>query len=260
MKIVLCMIIILLAFPLDAIAVDIKYAGCVTIKEAIMKDAKNAFEKKTGLSIGLSGGGAGAGIKAVLSGLVDIGGVSRALKEDEINQGLVAYTVGYTAVAVVTNKKVNLDNLSMSNLKQLLSGKIKNWNELGGPDLPVKVVIPSKGYASRDEVQRFVLKDEQFAQDAIITPEQTLSETLESVEGAIGIVDISMVEPGKVKILKLDGLAPNREAIKSKKYKLVIPINIVTKGQATGRVKEFIDFLLSPEGQSIVEKRLVGIK
>ncbi len=253
-------IALLLVFPLNVIAVDIKYAGCVTIQENLLKEAKTVYEKKTGNRVGLSGGGAGAGIRAVLSGLVDIGGVSRPLRPDEISQGLVSYTVGYTAVAVVVHRDIPVDNLTTRNLKDILSGKIKNWKELGGPDIPVKVVIPSKGYASRDECERIIMEKERFTEDAVITPEQTLCETVDGIPGSIGIVDTSMLDPKRVKVVRLEGLLPERSNIRSGKYRLVIPINLVTKGEASGVVKEFIDFILSPEGQSIVEKRFVGVR
>jgi len=258
MKVYLFVIIALLFLPLNATGVDIKYAGCVTIQENLLKEAKVLYEKKTGRTIGLSGGGAGAGIKGVSSGLVDIAGVSRPLRPDEIAQGLVAYTVGYSAVAVVVNKELNINNLSIKELKDIFTGKIKNWKELKGPDLPVKVVIPSKGYASRDEFDRVVMEKERFAEEAIITPEQTLSETVDSIKGAIGIVDTSMLDPKKVKVVRIEGVLPEKTNIKSGRYKLVIPINLVTNGEAKGIIKEFIDYLLSPEGQSIVEKRFIG--
>lgn len=257
---IIVLIIILLFFSLNAHAVDIKYAGCVTIQENLLKDAETVFEKKTGYSIGLSGGGAGAGIKAVLSGLVDIAGVSRPLRPDEIKQGLIQHTVGYTAVAVVVHRDLKIDNISMGQLRDMLSGKIKNWKELGAQDIPIKVVIPSKGYASRDETERIVMEKEKFVNDAIITPEQTLCETVETTHGAIGIVDISLVDAGRVKVVKLEGLLPEKANIKSGRYKMVIPINLVTKGEARGSLKEFIDFMLSPEGQAIVEKRFIGVK
>jgi phosphate transport system substrate-binding protein len=168
--------------------------------------------------------------------------------------------VGYSAVAVVVNKELNINNLSIKELKDIFTGKIKNWKELKGPDLPVKVVIPSKGYASRDEFDRAVMEKERFAEEAIITPEQTLSETVDGIKGAIGIVDTSMLDPKNVKVVRIEGVLPDKANIKSGRYKLVIPINLVTNGEAKGIIKEFIDFLLSPEGQSIVEKRFVGAK
>lgn len=116
----LSIILIVFVTPLIAFnseAVNIKYAGSVTVLEGIMKDAAPAFERKTGYKIGLSGGGSGAGIKAVLGGIVDIGGVSRDLKKEELDQGIVAYPVAWGAVGVVAHKDIPFDNLSSKTIR-----------------------------------------------------------------------------------------------------------------------------------------------
>jgi len=235
-------------------AVDLKYAGSVTILEGIMKDAAPAFEKKTGLKIGLSGGGSGAGIKSVLGGVVDIGGVSRDLKKEEIDQGIVAYPIAWGAVGVVAHKDIPFDNLSSKTIKDIMTGKIKNWKEIGGPDLPVKIVISTPGCACREEFQELLMDKEPYAEGAIISPMLTLSETVGNTPGAIGPLATAVIDTKKVKIIKVDGYLPTPENIKAKKYKVSRQINLITKGPATGKAKEFIDFMLSPEGQAIIEK------
>jgi phosphate transport system substrate-binding protein len=249
-----------LAISADAMAVDLKYAGSVTLLEGVMKDAAPAFEKKTGVKIGLSGGGSGAGIKSALAGTVDIGGVSRDLKDEEIKQGLVAYPIGWGAVGLVANKGVPLDNLSSKQIKDLLTGKVRNWKEVGGPDMAVKVVVSTPGCACREEFQEMVMNKEPYAGDAIISPMKTLSDTVKSTPGAIGPLATAVIDTGKVKIMKVDGALPSPDNVKNRKYKASREVNLVTKGPATGKAKEFIDFMLSPEGQALMEKNFVKIK
>ncbi|HXX57911.1 MAG TPA: phosphate ABC transporter substrate-binding protein [Thermodesulfovibrionales bacterium] len=251
---------VLMIFSARAWAVELTYAGSVTILEGVMKEAAPVFENKTGIKVGLGGGGSGAGIKATLSGTVDIGGVSRDLKEEELKQGLVPYEIGLGAVGLVVNKGVPIDNLTAKQVKELLTGKIKNWKAVGGPDLPVKVVISTPGCACREEFQEMVMDKEPYVEGAAVSPMKTLSDTVKNTPGGVGPLATAVIDPGKVKVIKIDGIAPTPENVKNKKYKASRPINLITKGPATGKAKEFIDFMLSPEGQALVAKNFVKIK
>jgi phosphate transport system substrate-binding protein len=241
-------------------AVDLTYAGSVTILEGVMKDAAPAFEKKTGLKIGLSGGGSGAGAKAVAGGVVQIGGVSRDLKDEEIKQGVVAYPVGYGAVGLVANRSVSIDTLTSKQAKDILTGKITNWKGVGGPDLAIKVVISTPGCACREEFQEMVMDKEPYATGAIVSPMKTLSETVGNTPGGVGPLATAVIDQTKVKIIKLDGMGPTVENVKAKKYKASRQINLITKGQASGNAKKFIDFMLSAEGQALIDKNFVRIQ
>jgi phosphate transport system substrate-binding protein len=245
---------VLFILPQGVMAVDLKYAGSVTILEGVMKDAAPLFEKKTGEKIGLGAGGSGAGIKATLAGTIDIGGVSRDLKDEEMKQGLVPYTIGYGAVGLVANKGIPLDNLTSKQVKDILTGRIANWKEVGGPDLPIKVVISTPGCACREEFQELVMDKEPYINGAIVSPMKTLSDTVKNTPGSIGPLATAIIDKDKVKIIKVDGIFPSPENVRNKKYKASRQVNLVTKGPAAGKAKEFIDFMLSQEGQVLMEK------
>lgn len=135
-----------------------------------------------------------------------------------------------------------------------MTGKITNWKEIGGPDLPITVVISTPGCACREEFQEILMDKEPYVQNAMVSPMLTLSETVGNTPGAIGPLNVGVIDIKRVKIIKVDGVAPTPENVKTRKYKVIRQINLITKGSATGKVKEFIDFILSPEGQAIVEK------
>lgn len=245
----------LLIFTSESWAVDLKYAGSVTILDGVMKDAAPLFEKKTGKKIGLSGGGSGAGVKSILAGLVDIAGVSRDLKEEEIKKGLVPYTIGWGGVGLIAHKDITVDNLTKKQVKEIMTGKTKNWKEVGGPDLPIKIAVTPPGCACRDEFQESVMDKEPYIDGATISPIPTLSETIKNTTGGVGPLTTVAIDRTKVKVITIDGVAPTHENIKSKKYIVSREINIVTKGPATGVAKEFIDYMLSKEGQDLMEKK-----
>jgi len=251
---------VVMLFAGQVLAVELKYAGSVTVLEGVMKDAAPVFEKKEGIKIGLSGGGSGAGVKAVLSGLVDIGGVSRELKDEELKQGLVEYSIGWGAVGLVAHKGVTVDSLTTQQVKDMMTGKITNWKQVGGADLPIKVVISTPGCACREEFSEMVMDKEPYVTGAVISPMTTLSTTVGNTPGAAGPLATAVIDTTKVKIIKIDGFLPSPENIKARKYKVSRKINLVTKGPATGNAKKFIDFMLSPEGQNLLVKNFVKIK
>lgn len=247
-------VLFLLVFSVQAWAVDLKYAGSVTVLEGIMKDATPLYEKKTGIKIGLGAGGSGTGVKAALAGSVDIGGVSRDLKPEEIQQGLVAHTIAWGAVGLVANKNIPVDSLTSGQIKEILTGKIKNWKEVGGSDMPVRVVISTPGCACREEFQELILNKEPYADGAIISPMKTLSDTVKNTPGSVGPLATAVIDSTKVKVIKIDGIGPTPDNVKGKKYRASREVNLITKGPATGKAKDFIDFMLSAEGQALVEK------
>jgi len=257
---VLVTLFALIMLSAEARAVDLKYAGSVTVLEGVMKDAAPAFEKKEGIKIGLSGGGSGAGVKAVLSGLVDVGGVSRDLKDEELKQGLVEHSIGWGAVGLIAHKGVAVDNLTTKQVKDIMTGKVTNWKQVGGADQPIKVVISTPGCACREEFAEMVMDKEAYVAGAMVSPMTTLSTTVGNTPGGIGPLATAVIDASKVKIIKIDGVLPSAENIKAKKYKVSRKINLVTKGAATGNARKFIDFMLSPEGQNIVGKNFVKIK
>jgi phosphate transport system substrate-binding protein len=257
---VLVALFALVMLSAEARAVDLKYAGSVTVLEGVMKDAAPVFEKTEGVKIGLSGGGSGAGVKAVLSGLVDVGGVSRDLKDEELKQGLVEYSIGWGAVGLIAHKGVTVDNLTTRQIKDIMTGKITNWKQVGGSDLPIKVVISTPGCACREEFSEMTMDKDAYVAGATVSPMTTLSTTVGNTPGGIGPLATAVIDTTKVKIIKIDGVLPLPENIKAKKYKVSRKINLVTKGPATGNAKKFIDFMLSPEGQTIVGKNFVKIK
>jgi phosphate transport system substrate-binding protein len=244
----------------QAYAVDLTYAGSVTILEGVMGDAAPSFEKKTGLKVGLSGGGSGAGVKAVAAGIVQLGGVSRDLKDEEIKQGIVAYPIGYGAVALVANKAVTVESVTAKQAKDILTGAVTNWKQVNGPDLPIKVVVSTPGCACREEFQEMVMDKQPYVAGAAVSPMKTLSETVGNARGGVGPLATAVIDPAKVKVIKIDGVPPTPQSVKAKKYKASRQINIVTKGPAAGNARKFIDFMLSPEGQALVEKNFVGLK
>lgn len=236
---------------------EITWTGCGVSKKAFMQELASAYEKKTGTKVSLKGSGATKGIRLVAAGEFDIGGSCRHKLNVSEEKEATLHHVAWDALVVIVREDNPVHNLTTEQLKGVFKGKIKSWEELGGPAAPVKL-LARKGKASGSGLMlREILfnnLDEEFSPDAEFKQSSGPIEAGVSKDIlAIGVTGFSSAKKReKVKMLKVDGVAPLKETIMSGKYPFVRPLYIVTKGEPSGEVKEFIDFAKSPDGQAII--------
>jgi len=261
----MCTGVFLLTFAIPAFAGDpkpkpvtLRWTGCGITRKAFMGEAAKAYQKKTGIRIRLSGGGATKGIRFAAKGASELGGTCRAClpKLSSVEGQAQLTVVAWDALVPVVHKSNKLDSLSSAQLKDILLGKTLNWKELGGPDLPIELVIrkgrtSGVGYMAR--LLLFNRADVVFRKDAIrLHSSGPVEKRVELNPGAIAISGISSAKRRSFKILKLDGQAAVPATIAAGRYPLFRPLYIATKGAPAGPAKGFLDWLLSTEGQEIV--------
>ena len=257
---VLCAAALTWASP--AIAEELTYDGATTIGRRIMKDAAPAFAAKTGVkftSIGTSG--AGKGLKAALAGQVSVAGVSRSLTSEELTQRPYFQIIGYDALGVFVNEKNPVKALSKAQLKGIYSGKVKNWKELGGANVPI--IACSEGLTSgRATVETFkttVLDGEAYGPVKELEDASDCVKLAAAEPGAIAPATLAYAAPG-VRALPLDGVKPSPDEIRAGSYLLSRPLLLVAKSRPTGGLKQFFDFMLSTDGQQFVKKSFVAVR
>jgi len=242
----------------------IKWAGCGITKKAFMSEAARAYKDKTGVSISLAGGGATKGIRMANAGQVDIGGNCRPALPERFaaEEGDVYMTVvAWDALVPIVHKDNPVSSITSQQLKEVMIGNITNWKDLGGPDAKITVVarkgnISGVGYMTRKAV--FGDPNVDYASDALKLKSTGPVENKVKVDPlAIGLTGISSakkdVEDGKMKVLKVDGNEATPANIASGAYSTFRPLYLSTKGKPTGEVKAFLDWLLSDEGQAVIE-------
>jgi phosphate transport system substrate-binding protein len=247
---------------LPAVAEDLTYDGATTIGSKIMKDAAPAFEKKAGskfTTIGTSG--TGKGLKAALAGEVSVAGVSRSLTPDELAKKPAFEIIGFDALGVFVSEKNPVKALSKAQLKDIYTGKTKNWKEVGGANLPI--VACSEGLKSgRATVESFkimVLDGEAYGP---VTEKDDASDCVKLAAqdpGVVGPASMAYAAPG-ARALPVDGVKPSPDDVRAGTYLLARPLLLVAKTKPTGALKQFFDFMLSPEGQQIVGKSFVAAR
>ncbi|MGQ9557039.1 MAG: phosphate ABC transporter substrate-binding protein PstS family protein [Desulfurispora sp.] len=237
-------------------------AGSTSVQPLSEELAKAFQSKNPNVTINVQGGGSSQGVKAAAEGIAEIGACSRELKESEKSLGLVETVIARDGIAIVVNpQNSQLDSLSIEQVRKIYAGQITNWKEVGGQDAPINVVTREAGSGTRGAFEELVMgKDAKITDKAITSPSNGAVRT--AVAGdpqAIGYVSIGYLNK-EVKAVKIDGVEASEANVKSGQYKISRPFLYLTKGEPQGATKDFIDFVLGPEGQKIVAQHYIPVK
>ncbi|MDK2868316.1 MAG: phosphate transport system substrate-binding protein [Clostridiales bacterium] len=217
------------------------------------------MDKNPDLSIVVNGGGSGTGLKQVAEGSVDIGNsdVFAAEKLDEAAaKDLVDHKVCTIAMAAVVNKDLGISSLTTDQLTDIFTGKVKNWREVGGPDLDVMLVTRPTSSGTRALFKTWALKGvEEASESALETDDSgTLMETVQSNAGAIGYVALSyLVNNDNVTPVAIDGVAPTLENMYNGSYLVWGYEHMYTKGEGSEAAQAFISYMMSDEFAPSIE-------
>jgi phosphate transport system substrate-binding protein len=235
----------------------IQWAGCGITKKAFMKELATAFEKKTQVKVVLNGGGATKGIRQTAGLKVDMGGSCRmTLPEVERKELHVSlHPVAWDALAVIVNPKNPVKSLSTEQVKGIYLGKITNWKQLGGADMPIKLYARKGKYSGVGyAIRQYLFQDssQEFVTENMVRSSGPLEKAIEKEVNAIGITGISSARKRKVKVIGFDGKAPDYENIKNGSYGLYRPLYLVTSPNPSKEVRDFVAFAQSSEGRGII--------
>lgn len=230
----------------------ITVAGSTSVQPFVEKWAESFGAKKAGAQINVQGGGSTAGVKAAQTGAAHIGTVSRDLKPEE--KGLHEIVVARDGIAVIVNPQSPASDLTLDQIRGLFSGQTKSWKDLGGPDKAITIITREEGSGTRGAFEELVMKKERIATSALVQDSTgAVREMVHNDPLAIGYISLGQVTD-QVKALKLAGVEATEANVLAGKYPLVRPFLFVMKAAPEGALKEFIDFVLSPEGQELIRK------
>jgi phosphate transport system substrate-binding protein len=253
------LLLLLSALSLPSYGLTLKWAGCGITKKAFMTELAEAYERKSGIKIEIDGGGATKGIQKISEQTVDFAGSCRfRVPEDEVSTSQIQFNpVAWDALTVVVHKSNPVETVSLDQLRDIFSGKIRNWSALGGPDQPLELLvregkISGVGYT----IRKLLFNDEamDFKAGVAFKSSGPLEKAVEENPNAIAVTGVSSARKRDFKILHLEGKEPNIENIKHGDYLLYRPLYIVTNMQSENlrAVKDFIAFAHSKEGREII--------
>ncbi|MEG0306944.1 MAG: phosphate ABC transporter substrate-binding protein [Clostridium sp.] len=235
--------------------VTIKISGSTSIGPLMEKEAEAYKGKNSNVNIEVQQIGSSAGIKNAIEGVSEIGMASRELKEQEKAE-VIETVIAYDGIAIVIHPANAVTNLTMEQVKGIYTGKIKNWKEVGGKDSPVVVVSRDESSGTRDAFQELVgFKSEELEKTATISDGNgNVKTTVATNENAVGYISFEQVD-SSIKALNVENVEATPANVINKTYKISRPFLVVYKEKGiTEAGKKFIDYILSEEGQGLVEK------
>ena len=225
-------------------------AGSSTVQPLAERFADAFMEVNPNVNIVIQGGGSSVGVKSAADGTVDIGAASRELKPGEPD--LVKHLLARDGIAIVVHPSNTISGLSKEQVRDIFAGVITNWSEVGGSSGDITVVAREEGSGTRAAFEEMVMNEDLITNMAILQPSNgAVRTTVSSTPLAIGFLSFGYLD-SLIKSLAIDGVEGNTENAKDGSYPIVRPLYFLTKEQPSGLVKEFIDFCLGQEGQSIV--------
>ena len=230
----------------------ITIAGSTSVMPFTEKLAEYFMLDNPDYVIDVQGGGSTAGVQACLNGTVEIGMSSRHLKEDE--KSLTDITICNDGIAIVVHPENPLNDLTIDQIRNIFNGRIKNWKELGWIDRKIDAVSREEGSGTRGSFEELIMKKVEI-DDGIMVQDSngSVKEVVATDPYALGYISMGLVDE-RVKGLSVEGISPTTENLKNGSYMIVRPFLFLINGEAGEKAQIFIDFVLSKEGQTILQK------
>ena len=238
----------------DAISGEINGGGSTSVQKIIDAAGSEFTALNPEAKFTYSGTGSSDGIKGATAGTYSFGCASRELKTEE-KGSLTELIFAYDGIAVVLNPANTVTNLTKDQVAKIYMGEITNWNEVGGADAPIVVVSREDGSGTRDAVEELVGFKEKLKADATIKEGNgNVQTTVAGNTNAIGYVSLTFVDK-TVKAIDVDSVKATVDNVKNKTYPISRPfLAMYDESKVDDATLAFLDFLMSTEGQAIVEE------
>ncbi|MCG2722795.1 MAG: phosphate ABC transporter substrate-binding protein [Thermodesulfovibrionales bacterium] len=246
---------------------DLRIDGSTTVLPIAQKAAEVYMKKHADTRIFVSGSGSGTGIKALIDGTTHIATSSREAKDKEVASGkakgitLTGHKVALDGIIPVVHISMKINDITMEQLRDVYNGKIKSWKELGGPNRPISVVSRDTSSGTYEVWEEKVLKGDKVRADALLVASNGQAvQTIAQNKFAIGYIGIGYIDKS-VKILKVNGKSASPASVRDGSWPVARPLFMYTNGKPTGVIGKFIHFMMSAEGQKVVnEVKYVSIQ
>jgi phosphate transport system substrate-binding protein len=232
--------------------------GSTALQPVVAAAAKQYVAACTGATVDVQGGGSGVGLTQVFQGSADIGNsdvaAEKKLKPEEAAT-LVDHIVARQGWLMVANKEVTgVTNLTTQQMIDIWTGKDTNWNQVGGPDLPIVLILRPESSGTRAVFKAKVLGGAAEASGQALTEDTSgaVAQGVAQTPGSTSVLALAYYEPNKGDLvgIGLDGVQASVQTITDGSYKLQDNGHMYTKGEADGLKKSFLDYMMSDAVQN----------
>ena len=231
---------------------NVATGGSTSMKNVIAALTEGFAEVQPGVTVSYDPTGSGAGITGATDKTLDIGLSSRALKDDEKND-VDGTTIALDGIAIIVNKDSAVEDLTVDQLKQMFTGEITNWSEVGGADGEIVLIGREAGSGTRDGFESIVdVKDTcKYAQE--LTATGAVISAVEANPLAIGYASLSAVGD-TVKMVTVGGVECSEDTVKDGSYEVQRPFVFVTNKSVTlsEQAQAFFDFATSKDAADLI--------
>jgi phosphate transport system substrate-binding protein len=234
--------------------------GSTTVLPIAQKAAEKYMDLHANVNIQVSGGGSSVGVRSAGEGTSDIGMASRELQDAEKSEypDLKPITIARDGIALIVHPSNSVSQLTVEEVKGIYDGTYTNWSDLGGEDMKIVVVGRDSASGTREFFWEHVMKKEDFVAGMLEKNSNgAVKQTVTQTPGAIGYVGLGYID-STVKALNIKAgdkeVEPTIDNVKNGSYPISRSLYLLVNGEPQGLAKDFIDFILSDEGQAIVEE------
>lgn len=244
----------LMLFQGNANSEEVNIVGSTSI-QPLCEDLVEEYKKnRPNTKINVQGGGSNMAIKCVGANVCDIGMCSKELNNC---YNFTQYELGREGIVVAINPSNNVSNLTADEIKEIFSGNITNWNQLGDENKEINVFVREQGSGTLDTFKTIIMHETSILNEAIVLNSQgSIKQSIEQDPASIGIVSFSYLDEN-IKALSIDGVYPTNETIKNESYLLQRPFSLLINDDSNNQTKEFLNWLESNEAKEILKENKI---
>ncbi len=234
--------------------------GSTTVGPIAKAFAEHYMQKHPEVNITVSESGSGNGAKSLINAACDVATMSRPMKNSEKkaaqDAGIlpIEHVVAMDGIAVVVNNRNPVADLTTAQIRDIYTGKIRRWSELGGPDEPVVAISRDTNSGTYECFETLVMDQQKMASPVEYTGSNgAIRQRVMSTPGAVGYVGLAFTEG--VKTVTVNGIEATPETVVSREYPIARPLYMYTSGRpaADSPLADYVGLAATEDGKRIIE-------